>query len=78
MEYEPVGVTASGAPYYRDSTSSYYVYWDHPDCDGGIGASARWIVDGAEPSTTAWSDLDGDSTCNYYARIDSAPTPHHR
>ena len=81
VEYLAAGFTASGAPYYRDSTSSYYVYWDHPDwCDGGIGASARWIVDGAEPSTTtAWSDLDGDSTCNYYARIDSAPTPpHHR
>ena len=62
-----VGVTASGAPYYRDSTSSYYVYRD-PDCDDGNGVSARWIVDGAEPSTTAWSD----STCNYYARIDSA------
>ena len=33
VDYIAAGYTASGAPYYRDVSSSHYVYWD-PDCDG--------------------------------------------
>ncbi|EOD35195.1 hypothetical protein EMIHUDRAFT_227748 [Emiliania huxleyi CCMP1516] len=67
--YVAVGYTFSGAPYFREASSSYYIYWD-PDCSGE-GYPARWIVDNQEPSTTASSDLDGDGGCTYWARIDS-------
>ena len=67
VEYAAAGYTASGAPYYRDSSLSYYIYWD-PDCNGA-GEPARWIVDNEEPSTSASSDLDGDGACDYTARI---------
>ena len=66
--YLIAGYTASGLPYYRDSTSSSYIFWD-PSCDGG-SAPARWIIGGNAPSTTASSDLDGDGSCRYRARID--------
>ena len=68
------GTTASGAPYYRalHSGSAYWLYWD-PDCNGGLGQVARWIVstDTDAPSTTAPNDLDGDGNCIYSGRIDS-------
>ncbi|EOD19325.1 hypothetical protein EMIHUDRAFT_118001 [Emiliania huxleyi CCMP1516] len=70
VEYVAVGYTFSGAPYFRDASSSYYIYWD-PDCDGGISGAARWIVNSDMPSTTASNDLDGDGICSYMARIDS-------
>ena len=58
VDYAAAGYTASGAPYYRDSSSLHYIYWD-PDCNAG-GEPAAWIVDNEEPSTSASSDLDGD------------------
>ncbi|EOD11539.1 hypothetical protein EMIHUDRAFT_214352 [Emiliania huxleyi CCMP1516] len=67
--YVAVGYTFSGAPYFRDASSSHYIYWD-PACSG-TGSTARWIVDKQAPSTTASSDLDGDRACAYYADIDS-------
>ena len=33
VEYVAVGYTFSGAPYFRDASASYYLYWD-PDCNG--------------------------------------------
>ncbi|EOD08755.1 hypothetical protein EMIHUDRAFT_459945, partial [Emiliania huxleyi CCMP1516] len=70
VEYVAAGYTASGAPYYRASTSSFsYLYWD-PDCNGN-GFGANWIVDADQPSTTASSDLDGDGSCNFRAYINS-------
>ena len=69
VEYAAAGYTASGAPYYRDSSSSVYIYWD-PDCNGA-GEPARWIVKDLAPSTSASSDLDGDGQCAYYAYINS-------
>ena len=61
VEYVAVGYTASQAPYYRDASSSYYIYWD-PSCDSGA-APARWIVTRCAPSTTASSSLDGCGAC---------------
>ncbi|EOD29606.1 hypothetical protein EMIHUDRAFT_113645 [Emiliania huxleyi CCMP1516] len=69
VEYVAVGYTYSGAPYFRDTSSSYYIYWD-PTCND-TGSTARWIVDDDVPSTTASSDLDGDGKCSYWAHIDS-------
>ena len=76
VEYTAAGYTASGAPYYRDSSLSYYIYWD-PDCNGA-GEPARWIVDNEEPSTSASSDLDGDGQCAYYAHTSTRRTPPRR
>ena len=76
VEYAAAGYTASGAPYYRDSSSSVYIYWD-PDCNGA-GEPARWIVHALAPSTSATSDLDGHGACDYAARIyseDSSSPP---
>ena len=70
-EYVAAGYTASGAPYYRDSSSTYYVYWD-PSCDGSGTAAARWVVTSGAPSTTALSDLDEDGACTYFARVMSS------
>lgn len=69
VEYVAAGATASGAPYYRDTSFSYYIFWD-PSCDG-VSAPARWIVTTVAPSTTASSDLDGDGSCTYQADVDS-------
>ena len=66
-EYTPAGWTASGAPYYVHGSN--YMYWDPEPCTNGV---ARWIIDDTQPSATATSNLDGDPTCNYWARIDSA------
>uniref|UniRef100_A0A0D3IP50 Right handed beta helix domain-containing protein n=2 Tax=Emiliania huxleyi TaxID=2903 RepID=A0A0D3IP50_EMIH1 len=68
--YVAVGYTFSGAPYYRAPSSSKYIYWD-PDCNGGSGGTARWIVDSDLPSIAVSSDLDRDGSCNYIARINS-------
>eukprot|EP00964_Phaeocystis_antarctica_P154485 scaffold123204_cov60-Phaeocystis_antarctica.AAC.1 len=68
LTYAMQGTTASGAPYYKADSVDYWLYWD-PDC-GGSGGTARWILDSEAPSTTAASDLDGDGSCNYWARID--------
>ena len=69
VDYVATGFTASGAPYYRDSSASFYIYWD-PSCDGG-SAPARWIATIVAPSTAAFGDLDGDGRCSYFAAIDS-------
>ncbi|EOD06344.1 hypothetical protein EMIHUDRAFT_219184 [Emiliania huxleyi CCMP1516] len=36
LEYLAAGFTASGAPYYRDASSSHYIYWD-PSCNAFDG-----------------------------------------
>ena len=60
------GTTASGAPYYKADGADYWLYWD-PDCGGGSGGTARWILDNEAPSTTAASNLDGGGTCSLWA-----------
>ena len=73
-EYEPLGRTASGAPFFRlRSQLSRYMFWD-PDC--GTNAIVRWIIDSDEPSTTATKDLDGDGKCSYKARINASDSSH--
>ena len=69
VEYVAAGYTFSGAPYYRASSSSSYIYWD-PDCNSN-GSGANWIVDNGLPSTTASSDLDSSGRCNFKAHIAS-------
>ena len=69
LSYAVQGTTASGAPYYKADGASYWLYWD-PDC-AASGYPARWIFDFTAPNTTAASDLDGDGSCKYAARINS-------
>ena len=48
VEYVEAGYyprTTEGAPYYRDASSSYYIYWA-PDCDSGRGL---WVVSDKNP-----------------------------
>ena len=81
LTYTKQGTTASGAPYYKADGSSFWLYWD-PDCDGR-GRPPLWILkfDDNAPSTTASSDLDEDSECQFSAYIrsaDSSSPPHGR
>ncbi|EOD33070.1 hypothetical protein EMIHUDRAFT_455896 [Emiliania huxleyi CCMP1516] len=69
VEYVAVGYTATGAPYFRDTSSLYYVYWD-PVCNSN-GFSASWIVDDEAPSITESIDLDEDGKCVFLAYIKS-------
>ena len=65
--YYPMGVTASGRPWYMNSFAA--IYWD-PHCDGGDSTAPRWILrSGDGPSETASKDLDGDGTCSYVGDI---------
>ena len=53
VEYVEAGYypgTTEGAPYYRDASSSYYIYWA-PDCDSGRGL---WVVSDKNP----YHDMD--------------------
>mmetsp|Transcript_21557 Transcript_21557/g.64422 ORF Transcript_21557/g.64422 Transcript_21557/m.64422 type:complete len:673 (+) Transcript_21557:187-2205(+) len=70
MVYHAAGLTLSGAPYYTDVSTTYYVYWD-PCCSGCSGGFGRWILDGDAPNTSALSDLDGSGRCSYWAAFDS-------
>lgn len=64
------GVTADNKPYYQSKDGLYYLYYDK-DCSGDGKHSARWIFDESKPSTTAISDLDGDSSCVFTGYISS-------
>ena len=55
--YEPVALTKSGRPWYRNENGGV-LYWD-PKCDGTTTRN-EWIFDNNEPSVTAESDLDGE------------------
>lgn len=72
------GATADGKPFYKHSNASTYLHHDR-NCGGGyftkVGNPARWILTDNRPSTTAAVDLDGDGTCDYNARINSASYP---
>ena len=65
--YLPVDRTADGCWYFAGQTHGAHVYFDI-DCNSG-GVDGMWIVDADEPSTTAMSDLDGDSNCVFNAYI---------
>ncbi|CAK0848750.1 unnamed protein product [Prorocentrum cordatum] len=65
------GVSASGAPVYRNADGSY-LYWD-ASCDGtGDHNGNQWIMDNEAPSTTALMHLDGDGDCVYLGHHDSS------
>ena len=74
--YVRAGTAASGAPYFKHSLRSYFIYWDE-SCDG-INQTPKWIIDNSEPSTTATSNLDGEADCvvlAYYDSTDNAFPP---
>jgi len=62
-----MGVTQSGAPFYK--LGNNYLYHD-PDCTGN-GSPARWMFNGEEPSLSASRNLDGESSCIISAYRDS-------
>eukprot|EP00930_Biecheleria_cincta_P000523 TRINITY_DN10114_c0_g1_i2.p1 TRINITY_DN10114_c0_g1~~TRINITY_DN10114_c0_g1_i2.p1 ORF type:complete len:514 (-),score=59.56 TRINITY_DN10114_c0_g1_i2:160-1701(-) len=66
--------SVTGAPSYTNG-AGLYLYYD-PSCSGSGSGTSRWIFDSDDPSTSAASDLDGDSACSYSARIDSTQTVH--
>jgi len=72
--YEAMGVTASGAKWYKHLLTGCTIYLDPACHTAGVSAliNARWILDAHAPSTTAISDLDGDGRCSYAAAIDHA------
>lgn len=67
--YAHSGVTQSGTPFYKHTSSKWFLYYD-PDCNG-YGTQPRWIFDANEPSLTAAYDLDGDADCHYFGRKDA-------
>ncbi|CAK0871653.1 unnamed protein product [Prorocentrum cordatum] len=66
-------LSATGAPIYHSSDAGWYLYYD-PGCAGDSAGDDRWIFDDSMPSTTAVSDLDGDGSCRYKARLNSFST----
>ena len=60
-EFVPQGLTASGRPWYKKANGAT-LYWDI-NCQGYDFEYNYWIFDGQEPSVTATSNLDGDTSC---------------
>lgn len=73
LEFDLAGVTNSGAAFFKSREHGQYMYYD-PSCSGTPDGKARWVIDDDKPMTDAVSDLDGDSACNYHARLDSGDT----
>ena len=66
--YTRQGNTESGREYFRDG-DGYYLFYD-PDCNGdGDTGDAQWMFTSKIPSTTATTDLDGDSDCAGFGYI---------
>lgn len=73
LEFDVAGVTNSSAAFFKSREHGQYMYYD-PSCSGAPDGKARWVIDDEKPMRDAVSDLDGDSACNYHARVDSGDT----